>query len=38
MKHAGKCYRNSKHNPATAEEWACEQAADFLLRDEESES
>jgi hypothetical protein len=28
----------SKHNPATAEEWACEQAADFLLRDEESES
>jgi hypothetical protein len=31
-KHSGKCYKNKNHNPASAEEWACKQAGNFLLR------
>ena len=31
--HAGKCYKNTNHGPAVAEEFACEDAASLLLFD-----
>ena len=31
VKHKGKCYRNTTHGPAVAEEYACVDAAEALL-------
>ena len=33
--HGGKCYRNSKVGPSTAEEVACEEAGEMLLLDDD---
>jgi sRNA-binding protein len=33
LRHEGRCYRNSVHGPATAEEYACIDAANLLLID-----
>lgn len=37
MEHEGICYRNSKHNPASAEEYQAADIARMLLLDDEGE-
>ena len=36
LSHPGRCYKNSKHGPASAEEYALESLAEFFLIDPET--